>query len=121
MDRAGRLVHKPPMRRLQSALLLLLCAVLPLSGNAGWRDVRAPCAMGQGAATMGPCCEHHDPAQVGGPTCKAGADCQCVVPAVPQAFVAPTPAPMPPIAASAARVQAASFQPAAVWRPPTSL
>jgi hypothetical protein len=115
------------MRRLRSALLFALCVVLPFVGSAGGLAAPSQCAAGHGAhaGTTGkaadPCCEQQRPADAGGPSCKGGHDCTCTIPGLPQASVAPLPPPLPMTVAIDARALAADVQPAAVWRPPTSL
>ena len=125
MQGVGRLVHKAPMRRLRSALLFVLCAALPFAGSAGAFAFAAPsgCAAMSGAhgtAGKSHCCEQHRPAD-SGPSCKAGHDCTCAIPGLPQASVAPLPPPAPLRVALHPVTLATDAQPVAVWRPPTSL
>jgi hypothetical protein len=113
------------MRRLRSALLFALCVVLPFAGSAGGFAAPSRCAAGHGAhagatgKAADRCCERHRPADAGGASCKAGHDCTCAVPGLPQVTVASLPPPSPMSAAIDAWTRAADIQPVAVWRPPT--
>jgi hypothetical protein len=118
------------MRRLRSALLFALCALLPFAGSAGAFAFAAPspCAVqhtagadvtGHSAKSAG-CCEQHRPADAG-PSCKAGHDCTCAIPGLPQVSLAPLPPPASLRVAVHDLTLATDVQPVAVWRPPTSL
>lgn len=123
MRKPARLGYNRPMR---AFLTFLLCFALALHGNANAHVFKQPCPMEQGApiamdmsGAAGDCCNDADTAAKTGKLCKTGQTCS--VPVV--GAIASLPLPEPIVAASCPvptpSLVTASFDPLAVWRPPT--
>lgn len=123
MRKPARLGYNQPMRVF---LTFLLCFALALHGNANAHVFKQPCPMEQGApiamdmsGSAGDCCNDADTAAKTGKLCKTGQTCS-----VPAAFATASLPLQEPILGSSclvptARLVTLSFDPPAVWRPPT--
>jgi hypothetical protein len=111
---------------MRAFLTFLLCYAVALHGNANAHVFKQPCPMEQGVSIAmdmsgagGDCCNDADTAAKTGKLCKTGQSCS--VPGI--GAIASLPLPEPIVAAPClvptARLVTASFDPLAVWRPPT--
>lgn len=123
MRKLARLDYNPPMR---AFLALLLCCAVAFQGSANAHVFKQPCPMEQGApiamdmsGSADDCCNDADTAAKTGKLCKTGQSCSvpvvCAIASLPLPELIPAASCLTPTA----RLVTASFDPPAVWRPPT--
>ena len=123
MTKPARPGYNRPMR---AFLTFLLCFALALHGNANAHVFKQPCPMEQGASIEmdmsgadGDCCNDADTAAKTGKLCKTGQSCSVPVVFVTASLPLQEPILGSPCLIPTARLVTASFDPPALWRPPT--